>query len=385
VSFAKLVGVALAGDPMLITSDLRPARKRRPNCTFWAPTSAPRRRHGNFYFDEFFWVHSFEELNKVASGMATHKKWRKTYFSTPSSVAHPAYPYWTGERRNRRRREDRVEIDVSRARLPLAASARTGSGGTSSTSRTPRRAAAICSTSTSCATNMPRRICQPVPVRVRRRQPVRIQVQRPDRLRLRQPGRVGGLQPEAARPYGARAVWAGYDPQESETGDNAALVIAAPPARGCALPHPRTPPAARARLRATGRVHQGGPRPLCTYRRRRGVGSGVYQLLAKPGAMPGCAVARIEYSLELKAQMIMKAQNVVRRARLAFDSSFLDIVSAFVSIKKTLTTSGRNVTFKAGRGGNDGHADLAWATMHILMNEPLDGKEKPRGTMEIIE
>ncbi|HIQ17810.1 MAG TPA: terminase-like protein, partial [Novosphingobium capsulatum] len=45
----------------------------------------------------------------------------------------------------------------------------------------------------------------------------------------------------------------------------------------------------------------------------------------------------------------------------------------------------RNVTFKAGRGGNDGHADLAWATMHILMNEPLDGKEKPRGTMEIIE
>jgi hypothetical protein len=101
--------------------------------------------------------------------------------------------------------------------------------------------------------------------------------------------------------------------------------------------------------------------------------------------MPGCAVARIEYSLELKAQMIMKAQNVVRRARLAFDSSFLDIVSAFVSIKKTLTTSGRNVTFKAGRGGNDGHADLAWATMHILMNEPLDGKAKPKGTMEIIE
>jgi hypothetical protein len=68
-----------------------------------------------------------------------------------------------------------------------------------------------------------------------------------------------------------------------------------------------------------------------------------------------------------------------------YTCTYLDIVSAFVSIKKTLTTSGRNVTFKAGRGGNDGHADLAWATMHILMNEPLDGKEKPRGTMEIIE
>ena len=83
--------------------------------------------------------------------------------------------------------------------------------------------------------------------------------------------------------------------------------------------------------------------------------------------------------------MIMKAQNVIRRGRLAFDSGLLDLVSAFVSIKKTLTTSGRNITFKAGRGGNDGHADLAWATMHILMNEPLDGKEAPKGTMEIIE
>ena len=46
--------------------------------------------------------------------MATHKRWRKTYFSTPSTIAHQAYPFWTGERRNRRRtKDDRVEIDVS--------------------------------------------------------------------------------------------------------------------------------------------------------------------------------------------------------------------------------------------------------------------------------
>jgi len=75
----------------------------------------------------------------------------------------------------------------------------------------------------------------------------------------------------------------------------------------------------------------------------------------------------------------------IRAVLARYTCTYLDIVSAFVSIKKTLTTSGRNVTFKAGRGGNDGHADIAWTTMHILMNEPLDGKEKPRGTMEIIE
>jgi hypothetical protein len=83
--------------------------------------------------------------------------------------------------------------------------------------------------------------------------------------------------------------------------------------------------------------------------------------------------------------MVMKAQHTIKRARLAFDAGMLDIVSSFVSIKKTLTTSGRNVTFKAGRGGGDGHADIAWAIMHILNNEPLDGKEAPKATMEIID
>ena len=31
------------------------------------------------------------------------------------------------------------------------------------------------------------------------------------------------------------------------------------------------------------------------------------------------------------------------------------------------------------------HADLAWALMHIMINEPLDGQEKPKGSMEIFE
>lgn len=195
--------------------------------------------------------------------------------------------------------------------------------------------------------------------------------------------------PEAARPYGERPVWAGYDPQSSENGDNAALVIAAPPTveGGQFRILERYP------LRGLDFEEQATfikamlSRYNCTYLGvdASGVGNGVYQLLAKVGALPvSCSVAKIEYSLEVKAGMIMKAQNVIRRGRLAFDSGMLDIVSAFVSIKKTLTTSGRNVTFKAGRGGEDGHADLAWAVMHILMNEPLDGKEKPKGTMEII-
>ncbi|MFC0206443.1 terminase large subunit domain-containing protein [Novosphingobium soli] len=393
VSFAKLVGVTLTGDPMLITSDLRPEEEAAAELHFLGTNfRTAQGRHGNFYFDEFFWVHSFEELNKVASGMATHKKWRKTYFSTPSSIAHPAYPYWTGERRNRRRKkEDRIEIDVSHAAL-----SEKGSVG-------------------------PDRIWRHI-VNIEDAQAGGCDLFDIDELRDEYaPDEFANLfmcdfvddsmsafkfndmiacgcdslvewadfNIEAARPYGNRSVWAGYDPQSSENGDNAALVIAAPPL----VEGGQFRILERHQLRGLDFQQQAEfiiavlSRYNCTYLGvdAQGVGAGVYQLLAKPGAIPGCSVAKIEYSLEVKTGMIMKAQNVIRRGRLAFDSSYLDLVSAFVSIKKTLTTSGRNVTFKAGRGGEDGHADLAWATMHILMNEPLDGKEKPKGTMEIIE
>ncbi|ELP9263230.1 terminase family protein, partial [Salmonella enterica] len=52
---------------------------------------------GHLYCDEYFWVPNFAKLNEVASAMATHDKWRTTYFSTPSSKTHQAYPFWTGE------------------------------------------------------------------------------------------------------------------------------------------------------------------------------------------------------------------------------------------------------------------------------------------------
>ncbi len=392
VSFAKLVGVALTGDPMLITSDLRPEEEAAAELHFLGTNfRTAQGRHGNFYFDEFFWVHSFEELNKVASGMATHTKWRKTYFSTPSSIAHPAHPYWTGERRNRRRKkEEQIKIDVSHAALAI------GSVG-------------------------PDRIWRNI-VNVRDAEAGGCDLF--DIAELEDeyaPDEFANLfmcdfvddtlsafkfndmiacgcdslidwpdfNPEAARPYGYRSVWAGYDPQDSENGDNAALVIMAPPL----VEGGTFRVLERHQLRGLDFEQQAEfikailSRYTCTYLGidATGVGNGVYQLLAKVGAMPGCSVAKIEYSLEVKTGMIMKAQNVIRRGRLAFDSGMLDIVSAFVSIKKTLTSSGRNVTFKAGRGGTDGHADLAWAAMHVLMNEPLDGKEQPKGTMEIIE
>lgn len=119
IQFAARVGVKLQGDPMVIDAETLPEGEPLPQLIFLGTNARTAQGyHGNFYFDEFFWTYGFEELNKVASGMALHKRWRRTYFSTPSSVAHQAHPYWTGERRNRRvKKADRVTIDVSHARL----------------------------------------------------------------------------------------------------------------------------------------------------------------------------------------------------------------------------------------------------------------------------
>ena len=390
VGFAKLVEVSLTGDPMLITSDLRPAEEAAAELHFLGTNfRTAQGRHGNFYFDEFFWVHSFEELNKVASGMATHKKWRKTYFSTPSTIAHPAYPYWTGERRNRRKvKADRVEIDVSHPALK---------DGAQGPDRIWRHIVNIHDAEAAGCDLFDIAELQDeyAPDEFANLFGCDFVDDSLSAFRFNDLVKCGvdalveweDFNPEAARPYGERNVWAGYDPQNSETGDNASLVIfAAPLIEGGPFRLLE-----RHSLRGLDFEQQAVfiksvlSRYHCTYLGidATGVGAGVYQLLAKPDSGVR-GVVKIEYSLEVKAQMIMKAQHTIARGRLAFDSGCTDVVSSFVSIKKTLTTSGRNVTFKAGRGGTDGHADLAWAIMHVLNNEPLDGKEKPVATMEII-
>lgn len=51
--------------------------------------------------------------------MASQKHLRSTYFSTPSTLAHGAYPFWSGELFNKGRASaaDRIEIDISHSAL----------------------------------------------------------------------------------------------------------------------------------------------------------------------------------------------------------------------------------------------------------------------------
>ncbi len=93
------------------------------------------------------------------------------------------------------------------------------------------------------------------------------------------------------------------------------------------------------------------------------------------------AVTGLNYSPEVKNRLVLKGQAVIRRGRLAFDASWTDLAQALMSIRQTLTASGRQVTYQSPRNETTGHADLAWACLHALDHEPLAGADN-HGFME---
>lgn len=99
-----------------------------------------------------------------------------------------------------------------------------------------------------------------------------------------------------------------------------------------------------------------------------GLGEGVYQLVKQ---FYPAAVA-FKYSIEIKQRLILKMQDVLRRQRLEFDAGWTDLAQSFMAIRKTLTASQRFVTYIADRNDEISHADIAWATMHAIYNEPLE-------------
>lgn len=367
VSFAKQYGdVELKGDPIVLPNGAH---------LYFLGTNAKTAQsyHGNIYMDEYFWIHRFREFRKVASGMAMHKKWRQTYISTPSSITHEAYTFWTGEHFNRgKSKEKRIKLDVSHHALKDGRHCEDGQwrqlvtvddavkGGCDLFDIDELRLEynedeynnlLMCQFIDDTHSVFPLSELKACMV---------------DSWEL-----WTDYKHYAARPLGDREVWLGYDPQGSENGDNAALAVMAPPLvsggifRGIERHQLKSPDF---------RVHAELIQSMCkkynvTYIAIdvTGIGHGVHQLIKE--FFP--AVVALNYSPDLKNELVLKAQDLIRSKRFQFDGGWSDVASAFMAIKKTLTDSQRQVTYKASRSEEGGHADLAWAFMHAMHKEPL--------------
>lgn len=330
--------------------------------------------HGNLYMDEYFWIPKFQEFRMVASGMAMHKHWRLTYFSTPSTLAHEAYPFWSGDLFNRgRAKDERVKIDIAHAALKDGRRCEDGqwrqivtvldavAGGCDLFDIDQLR---LDYSAEEFANLL---MCQFIddgqsvfPLAELQRCMVDSWVAWDD------------FKPFALRPLGFREVWIGYDP--SHTGDSAALVVMAPPL----VPGGKFRILDRVQFKGMDFEEQAQRiKKVCdcysvTYIGidTTGIGQGVYQLVKQ--FFP--AARAFQYSPEVKVSLVLKAKDVISKGRLEFDAGWTDVAAAFMAIKKTTTPSGRQITFAAGRSIETSHADLAWATMHALHNEPLEGQ-----------
>lgn len=381
IQFAKdAAGVELRGDPIILPNGAH---------LYFLGTNfrTAQSYHGNLYLDEFFWIHKFQTFRKVAAGMASHKKWRQTYFSTPSAITHDAYPFWTGSLFNKGRpKDERIEIDTGHAALVNGRLCEDGQWRQIVTVEDAERGGCdLFDINQLKLENSPDEynnlyMCQFID-----------DTQAIFPLTLMQRCMVDSWEvwadykPFAPRPMAWAPVWVGYDPAKGGNGDSAGCVVIAPPAV----------PGGKFRVLEKHRWHgldyEAQARAIQKITERynvtyigidtTGLGDSVYQLVKKFFPL----VTALHYNPVLKQKMVFKAYDVISKGRFEFDAGWTDLSQAFISIRKTLTAGQRQVTYVAGRSEELSHADLAWAAMHALYNEPLDNSSGTQSTLEIYE
>jgi uncharacterized protein YjcR len=329
---------------------------------------------GNLYIDEVFWIPNYEKLENVASGMAGHKHWRRTYFSTPSSKQHSAYDHWTGERFNKKRKR-KVEIDIRdetvkqgslgpdkvwRHLVTVQDAERMGCDLFDIAELLDEYSKDVFDNLFGCKFIDENEAVFPFSVLKKCMADVF--------------SKWTDVDFEDDRPVGNRPVAVGYDP--SRIRDNAALVVV------------QIPLSYRERWRVL-ETHQfkgmtseyQAERIRELYNRYNvtwvgidttGIGHGVFDLVSDlPEIVP------IHYSLEAKTDLVVRAKRLIDGGRVEYDMGNKEMTQSLMMISQ-LTTAAGHITYGANRKGNAGHADLAWGLFHALMAERNSPESKQK-------
>ena len=354
--------ISLSGNPMVLHT-----AHGKAELHFLSNSSrSAQSYHGHVYIDEFFWITKFKELFKVATGMAAHKRWRRTLFSTPSAITHEAYPLWSGETFQRRFSKPRPWPDAEAMRAGVLcpdtyfrniitlADAEAGGCDLFDVAQlkleyTPEEFRQLFGCEFIDDTQGVFRLAQLEACMV-------------------DPADWQDVRQGEPHPVGNLPVWGGYDPARS--GDDASFAVLLPDLRDgggirCIERHKwkgRSYLWQAERIRELAEKYRFAHLGIDT----TGPGIGVFEQVQQfcPVATP------INYGVQSKAMLVLKAREVIEEGRLQWDAAETDIAHAFMTIRQTTTDRGQ-ITYAATRNAITGHADVAWAIMHALAAEPL--------------
>lgn len=328
--------------------------------------------HGHTYFDEVFWVPQFEKFNTTASAMAAHKKWRKTYFSTPSIKTHSAYSMWSGEKFNESKVK-KVDFDLSHKTLV---------NGAIGPDRVWRNIITVVDAEKSGCTLFD---IEELKLEYSSAEFANLFMcifmeagQSVFKLADLMAGAVDSADKwkdfniGAARPFGEKEVWLGYDP--ARFGDQSTVVVIAP-----AIGKTN-------KFRILEKIKLKGNFSYQANRIKDLTEKYNVSQIAIDSTGPGLGVFEevqsffayaksIHYSLDIKTTLVLKAIDTIESRRIEWDASHTEIAQAFLQIHQK-STAGDLITYAADRNSKTGHADVAWAIMHALSNEALIRTER---------
>ena len=340
---------------------------------------------GHVYGDEYAWIRDFQRFNDVASAMATHAKWRETYFSTPSSKFHESYSFWSGD--NWR------DGDPKRENIPFPTFAELRDGGRLCPDGQWRYVVTIEDALKGGADTLfnIEKLKQRYSKYAFNQLYMCVWIDDADSIfTVHQLLKCGvditkwkDFNPKADRPFGDREVWGGFDPAHS--GDGASFVIIAPPA----LPSEKYRVLARYQWNGLSYVYQAN-QIRALYEKYNmtyigidatGVGYGVYELVKEFARRAATAII---YNPESKTGMVLKVHDLVEHGQIEWSESELDIVPSFLMIKHQSTKSGNTMTFTAERTVKTQHADVFFAICNAINKKSLSDKPRKRRRWSVL-
>jgi uncharacterized protein YjcR len=330
--------------------------------------------HGHLYCDEVFWMPDFVKLWDMASGMSSHKKWRRTLFSVPSATSHPAYEMWNGNNYNVKLAESkRIKFDITHKNLK---------GGCLGADKMWRQIVTIedaeeggCDlfdieelrdeNSTQAFNN--KYLCKWI-------DDANSVFTLATLLKCMVDTETWtDYHPTNPRPFNNREVAIGYDP--SRTTDNASIALLSIPL-GASDPWRLLKKDSwrgvnfqwqAARIKEEKEKHNVKHIGIDV----SGIGRGVFELVEQFYRR----VTPITYSVQTKTELVLKALDLIENGRFKFSAGDKEVTQAFMMITKKVTDNGQ-ITYVANRSNATGHADVAWAIMHAFNYEPLAPKRK---------